>query len=152
MRLFIHGLLLASLTVWAGCGGEAGLDGTTAVSGVVTYKGQPVEGANISFSPTGGTGRAASALTDAEGRFQLTTLKPGDGALPGSYQVAVSKTEVQNAMTPEEAQAYFEKHLKTPEVKHKELLPAKYKHSNTSGLSAEVTEGGENNFTFDLND
>jgi len=152
MRPFIYGLLLASLGVWTGCGGEAGLEGTTAVSGVVTYKGQPVEGANLNFSPVDGQGRAASALTDAVGRFQLTTLKSGDGALPGSYQVTISKTEVQNAMTPEEAQAYFEKHQRSPQVKQKELLPAKYKRPNTSGLTAEVTEGGENNFTFDLND
>lgn len=152
MRPFIYGLLFASLGVWTGCGGEPGLEGTTAVSGIVTYKGQPVEGASVTFSPASGQGRAASALTDAEGRFQLTTLKAGDGALPGSYQVTIAKTEVQNAMTPEEAQAYFEKHQKSPEVRQKELLPVKYKRPNTSGLSAEVTDGGENNFTFDLTD
>jgi hypothetical protein len=31
-----------------------------------------------------------------------------------------------------------------------DLIPAKYKDRNTSGLSAEVTESGPNEFPFDL--
>lgn len=29
------------------------------------------------------------AITDAEGKFQLTTLQANDGALPGSYRITV---------------------------------------------------------------
>jgi len=152
MRHLVHVLVLTGTVIFSGCGGEPGLDGTITVTGTVSYQGQPVEGAIVMFSPEG-EGRAASGRTDASGRFQLTTLKPDDGALPGRYKVALSKTEVEGAeMTSEEARAYYEKHRRAPTVTSKELLPEKYKKTATSGLMAEVTEGGENNFPFDLVD
>lgn len=144
-------LLLTASSVWIGCGGPARLDGVIAATGVVTYQGQPVADATVVFAPQG-PGRAACGRTDAHGRFQLTTLVSGDGLMPGKYQVTVSKTEVAGAMTEEESQAYFQKHGKPPKVTTKETLPAKYKTAATSGLTAEVTSGGKNDFTLDLVD
>lgn len=142
--------MLTALSLLIGCGSEPELDGTTAVTGTVTHNGTPVEGATVTFSPTG-EGRAASGITDAEGRFKLTTLAADDGAMPGVYSVAISKTSVQGAMTVEESEAYLQKHNQAPPAPvTKELLPVKYKNPAQSGLSATVNEGGENDFTFDL--
>lgn len=150
MRHLICLLLLAGSLAWMGCA-PAGLEGTIAASGTVTHNGQAVEGATVVFSPEG-EGRAASGLTDASGRFQLQTLTPEDGVMPGKYQVAISKTQTEGAMTEEESQAYTAKHGEPPKVTVKELLPEKYKSPTNSGLTAEVTAGGKNEFTFDLKD
>ena len=151
MRYLIGILLFTGRGVPPGCGGGAGIEGTIAASGTVTYQGQPVEGAAVVFAPEG-QGRAASGLTDASGRFELTTLTPGDGVLPGKFGVTISKTEVSGSMTEEESQAYVAKHGEPPKVTRKELLPAKYAAPATSGLTAEVAAGGKNEFTFDLKD
>ncbi len=142
---------LVTCVAIAGCGEQA-LEGVVPVSGTVTYQGQPVEGANVIFTPVA-EGRAASGVTDSRGRYTLTTLQPGDGAEPGSYRVMIQKTETEGGLTEEEAQAYFEQHGTPPptgETRH--LLPAKYARPDTSELTAEVREGENNVFDFALAD
>ena len=73
--LLLGALLLAGVT---GCGASSDL---AKVSGVVTYKGQPVEGAVVAFHCNTAS-VPATGTTDASGRFTLTTLTPGDGAVP----------------------------------------------------------------------
>ncbi len=148
---------LAALAIM-GCNQSGSSLDTVPVSGVVTLDGTPVEGAVVTFSPTSTTGTAASGKTDATGRYELTTLNPGDGALPGSYNVIVSKTEggtssaIKPGMTDEEATiAVMEARDAAggvdPEIK--DLLPAKYKSTAESGLKAEVAPG-KGEFNFDL--
>lgn len=150
MRTFKSFFMLTLCSVLVGCGAEVELGGTTAVTGTVNHNGQPVEGATVTFSPAG-EGRAASGITDANGRFTLTTLASNDGAMPGTYQVGISKTEVQGAMTAEESEAYLKQHNQPPpRPVSKDMLPAKYKNPMQSGLTATVNESGENDFTFDL--
>ena len=76
----------------AGCSGSSGSVGCVAVSGTVTFKGAPVDGANVTFTPQGTGLRAAFGTTDSSGRFSLTTLKPGDGAMAGLYSVTIAKS------------------------------------------------------------
>ncbi|HUY88733.1 MAG TPA: carboxypeptidase-like regulatory domain-containing protein [Pirellulales bacterium] len=133
-----------------GCGHKSGVDGVVQVGGSVTYDGKPIEGASVIFSAEGES-RSASGITDAGGRFQLTTLTPNDGALPGKYKVAVSKVEVENAMSAEEAKEWFQKNGGPPPAGNiKNRLPEKYKDIESSELTAEVTTDGKNDFTFDL--
>src|SRR5687767_7103434 len=66
---------------------------TYPVTGIVTLQGKPVAGAAITFVPTAGDGVAASAITDSEGKYALTTWEAGDGARTGEYRVKVSKQE-----------------------------------------------------------
>src|SRR5688500_7404542 len=93
--------LVAGFTVLvAGCGGES--HNVTPVKGFVTYQGSPVEGAVVAFHAVDaavGEARMATGVTDAEGRFQLTSFTQGDGAAPGSHKVTVSKKSTTAAVT-----------------------------------------------------
>jgi len=66
--------------------------GTVRVEGIVVLDNQPVPEATVLFIPEGGTGQPAYGTTDENGKFQLTTFKENDGALPGAYKVTVTKS------------------------------------------------------------
>ena len=126
---------------------------TYPVTGTVTSQGKPVAGAAITFVPTG-EGEAASAITDSEGKYALTTWRAGDGARPGEYRVKVSKQElaavdpskmVKNLTIEEEQKIYVEN--KKPPPPAKSLIPGKYQDDQTSGLIHTVEEKPT---TFDI--
>ncbi|MFN5075948.1 MAG: hypothetical protein ACK5MO_10185 [Planctomyces sp.] len=73
-----------------GCGGGAALPETIPVTGTVMYKGKPVEGAEVQFWGTGAP-RAASGITDAEGKFSLSMFDINDGCLAGEHVVTISQ-------------------------------------------------------------
>lgn len=130
----------------SGCGGAsepADRPKRTPVTGTVLYQQQPVEGATVVFTPQGGA-HGAIGVTDAKGRFKLTTFTPDDGAVPGNYGVAIRKTEV--AAAP--AGAADDADL--PPAVQKSLLPDKYATHTTSGLQETVADGKANDFTFNL--
>ena len=133
-----------------GCGSEK--PATVKVSGTVTYKGEPVEGATVVFGSTSAGGRAAAGTTDSAGKFSLTTFEKDDGAIPGSYTVAISKTETVGGMTADEEHAAISagKEVRKAETIHK--LPEKYSNGLESGLKAEVKADGTNDFKFELTD
>lgn len=146
-------VLAAGTMCAAGCSGESKLEGTVPVTGTVTQKGTPLAGASVMFSPAGqSSGRAAAAKTDDSGRFKLTSLQAGDGAMPGDYNVAITKTElVGKQYSVEEANEYYNKNQKQPPApQRKELVAPKYGQASTSGLKASVKAGQKNDFTFDV--
>ncbi|PQO26790.1 carboxypeptidase-like regulatory domain-containing protein [Blastopirellula marina] len=99
------------------------------VTGVVTMDGQPASGVKVIFVPVEG-GRANSmALTDAAGRYALAYTTQHSGAKPGAYKVLVVREE------PETGQ---------------EMIPSQYSSGGKTVLAAEVVDGGENVFNFDL--
>ncbi|MFG0261162.1 MAG: carboxypeptidase-like regulatory domain-containing protein [Novipirellula sp. JB048] len=149
MRYLVCVLMLAQASFFIGCNGPASVDGVVPTSGTVKHQGQPVAGATVTFAPDG-SGRACSGMTDENGRFEVTTLQPNDGAMPGKYKILISKSEVIGALSHEETIAYIEKNGKEPTISVKESLPVKYKTAASSDLTAEVSEGAENDFTFDL--
>lgn len=149
------------LALVVGCG-RGSTDGpkTVPVTGTVKFKGQAVQGAMVVLSPKGTGLRAATGTTDSAGRFELTTLRPGDGAMPGSYAVEISKIEgaaAADAQQEDDPIAASQKAAKEgkfetqgkPEVV-KDLLPEKYKKAATSGLTAEVKQQGGNDLQFEL--
>ncbi|MEX1042205.1 MAG: carboxypeptidase-like regulatory domain-containing protein [Pirellulaceae bacterium] len=144
-------LILAGVVTLFGCDRTLQIEGLTKVSGTVTYQGEPIEGATVTFSPADETGRAASGRTDSKGRFNLTTLNHSDGIMAGHYKVAISKTEVgSELMTSEEQAAYFNKHGRAPVITTTDLLPEKYKKPDTSELAREVVADQTNDFLFEL--
>lgn len=135
-------IVVAALTV-AGCGGGTAGPKTGQVSGTVTYKGTPVADATVVFYPT--QGPVATGVTDASGKFQLMTNKPGDGAALGMCKVTVTV----NAPVPESDPASVEKAQKEAEQNAK--IPKKYNAAESSGLSFEV-KAGQNDAKLELTD
>jgi hypothetical protein len=96
---------LIALLCTLGCGAKSG---TVSVQGVVRLDGQPLKRASVQFVPED-AGRDATAMTDSEGRFTLSTFEPRDGALPGKYKVVIvplpAAQDPAKTMTPDEAMA-----------------------------------------------
>jgi len=85
-RLVIGGVLVACVTS-SGCG----LGGPTLypTAGRVEFEDRsPVRNGTIEFVPDDG-GPSPRGRVDADGRFELSSHAPGDGAPPGDYRVVV---------------------------------------------------------------
>lgn len=148
------GFLVCAL-VLTGCSGsphDPNRPKTVPVSGTVTHNGKPVEGAAVTFMAQSAQGRGAIGRTDEAGRFTLTTFGANDGAIPGEYRVKIAKTVAEGTLSQEEAQKLQEKGKPVPPPVERDLLPVKYKKSETSTLTATVKEAGDNDFPFDLKD
>ncbi len=137
----IHLLVLTSIAAAAlGCGGS-GPSGPLLgeVAGVVTYKGQPLAQASVTFFPTEPGARPAVGVTDGSGRYRLATSGQQSGALTGPCQVAILLRApydgpVPDGMSPAYAKEQFQ-NLGKP------LIPEKYFSAQTSGLTADVKPG-----------
>jgi len=152
----IAGALAAVLALLsAGCGDD-GLGERYPVSGKVTYKGEPVPSASISFYPVGGpTGeqRGASGVVK-DGYYTLSTQGNDDGAFPGEYQVSIAARDPDLSKAKENA-AKIGGLMRQDDVaraykKAKSSIPKKYE-SPDAGLKAKV-EPKSNTFNFDLVD
>ncbi|MFH1301793.1 MAG: carboxypeptidase regulatory-like domain-containing protein [Planctomycetota bacterium] len=87
-------LVMILLGTAAGCGANPEaktLPDTVPVSGVVTWNGQPLSAATVTFIPQGQTvGTECQGKTDESGEYKLTQQHGGDGAPPGDYKVVIS--------------------------------------------------------------
>jgi hypothetical protein len=117
-------LALAGL---AGCGRHG--PEVVPVEGKITYSGGPwPQGGNLYFTPvesaTGFPMRPGSAEFGLDGRFTVTSFKPGDGLVPGRYHVGVEcwvSPPVMGSKSPA-----------------KSAVPANYRSPATSGLELNV--------------
>ncbi len=116
------------------------------VHGVVRYNGKPVDGARVTFTnSTAGT--MAYGQTDAEGKFTLTTFTAGDGAAPGPQKIAVTKIQETTHPT-SSAPPAFRHGAGAPQPKW--LIPYIYANPETSGLTAEVKDGANDEIVLEL--
>ena len=138
MTCVIVGLLV--LVTAAGCG-DGGPDMADA-GGIVTYNGAPLKGATVVFLPD--SGPPATGTTDAEGRFTFNTHGAA-GAVVGNGKVAVTAVEQLIAFTDESK-------MSSEDIANASrwLIPEKYGHVMTSGLTAQVEPGGSTDMTFEL--
>jgi hypothetical protein len=137
----------------SGCGDDTGLSKRYPVSGKVTYKGQPVEKARISFIPTTPEGRPAAGQVE-NGRYSLTTMTQDDGAIPAKYKVTVLAQEMDTSEMKAIAkggQFHHDKAFLKAVQTAKSLVPSKYKLAETSGLEREV-KAQSNQIDLDLTD
>jgi len=142
------------LLVVAGCGGDdSGIARRYAVSGKVTYKGQPVEKGTIVFEPTDVTKARVASGAIENGFYTLTTTGEKDGALPGDYKVCIISRSVD--MSGVEANrkggAGRQDDVYKAEKKAQNLIPPKYQRTDSSGLTFKVEEKS-NTKNFELTD
>ena len=134
-----HTALLLSI-VLCGCGGNR----TSPVEGVVLLDGKPVAGAMIQFVPQG-KGHDATAETDKDGQFAMSTFQPRDGVLPGSYKVVVSPplgaADTAAYTSAEDAMSAAAK-TKTPKTGG-QRFPQQYTRPDQTPLSQEVPVQGK---------
>jgi hypothetical protein len=141
----------------AGCG-PPGLKVAPA-GGTVTYKGNPVAGATVMFTPAKGT--PCDGITDESGKYSVS-YRGKPGAPVGPCRVTVTKPPKsefslgQAATTPEDLaklSAAAAASPPKPAPKDKDAIPAKYARVETSGLTVEVTaDAAKNAFDFKLDD
>lgn len=117
------------------------------VSGVVTFEGEPVDGAKVAFYPP--NGRASTGVSDETGRYELKYMKEM-GARIGEHKVTIS-TKRQESIDYRGAVAGKSgddsNEVITPG--RDEILPEKYTDRRTTELTATVTSGS-NEINFEL--
>ena len=138
-----------ALTMLAGCGGSlpvADIEKVTPVSGTLTYQGKPLPDYRVTFLPIDGK-RAATGVSDAQGKFTMGTNDAGDGAPPGKHQVAFVWVPPNSAgEAGQEAIIDDPSKLPKPSIK----IPAKYADPETSGQTVEIPPRGLTDLKFDL--
>jgi hypothetical protein len=120
-------LVLAAV---AGCG-----SGLYPVRGTVTLDdGTPVTKGLVVFESTApAQGVSARGTLGADGRFQLSTNRTGDGVPPGTYKVLINPMDLSDL----------------PDEKKNVPYDVKYMNFATSGLTFEV-KAGDNDFPIKL--
>ncbi|QDS89972.1 hypothetical protein EC9_41740 [Rosistilla ulvae] len=148
-----------------GCGGS-GLP-VVEVTANVKLHGEPIEGATVIFSRSGGSmqsGAIATGTTDAQGNAELrTTVSPREtqqGAVPGEYKVMISKSMPPKGMSEAEyqtallggqtAEVSVPLSEQAPIPQRVDLFPPKYSSSTETTLTATVTQDGPGEIEFDL--
>lgn len=149
--------LLILAAALPGCG-EDGLGKRYKVTGMVKYKGEPVEHGLICFITPDAGGRSCTGTID-KGYYTLQTQEPGDGAFPGDYTVTVvaKKPDLDAAANKAKAKgntaAYTppdftaEAHKKAPNA-----VPAKYATVGPQNTLKAKVEAKSNQIDFDLAD
>src|SRR5688500_13529121 len=122
------------------------------VTVTLKYKGAPVEGATITFISDEPDAPAAFGKTDAQGVAKPRTPELGNGVILGTHKVLVNKEQIVNEKkaADQESAEYAPGITAVPQVKH--LVPVKYNAPGTTPLTAEVTQSGPAEFSFDLTD
>ena len=151
---------LCSLFILVGCsGGADDQPATVPVEGTVAYNGDPLEGAQVSFW-TEGAPKAATGLTDAEGKFKLSMFSLNDGAIVGTHKITVTKDDPNAAaggiqetdMNDPLKMADMMKQAEDAPEDTKSLVPARYATQAATPLEETVTADGPNTFVIQLAD
>jgi len=148
-------LTAVGLVLIAGCGDDTELGKRYPVSGTVTYHDRPVEKGQIQFLPADPQKQRPANGFIENGHYTLTTLTPGDGALPGDYKVTIKAMQIDDSKVNETVAKYGgggrQEDIAKATAAAKLLVPPKYQLPETSGLKVTVKEGS-NPFDFPLTD
>lgn len=137
---FVH-LSAISFACALGCGGDS--VPLVAGTGKVTYRGNPVVDAHVTFYPQ--SGPSAFGMTNAEGEFSLSTNGKSGAVAGDSVKVAVVAVEEVNKLEPS---------VQHPEglIETKSKIPEKYGMISSTPLTVTVASSGENHFLLELTD
>jgi hypothetical protein len=116
------------ITPAAGCGGS---DRAYVTGQITLANGQPCTNGSV-LARSSKTGKWASGVTDATGRFELGTAQAGDGIPPGDYYVTIREV--------------FPETDKPP----RPTIPAKYADPSLSKLELHLAPGESETFDVKL--
>ena len=146
--LRLHLLVAANTAVLLGCCPTSTRPPTHPTSGHVLRDDKPVENAIITFRPVDGQ-HPANGVTDASGRYKLTTFSKGDGAMAGQYRVVIVKYP-QRQQSPDATAVEEYVPVMGPTPQPRNLLPEKYASADHSELTADIRPKEKNNFDFTI--
>jgi hypothetical protein len=131
------------LVLVSGCGERPSM---VPLRGTVRLDGRPLPNATVSFIAQGASGRDAFGFTDANGVFQLSTLKSGDGALPGKYKVVVQpvdQTDADVVVAPPWAKTRSAATTNRKPNRSPVVLPPRYTQADQTVFVQEVPSSGD---------
>lgn len=102
----------------------------------VVWNGEPAHDAVVVFESMRHSAMAVGR-TDAGGMCLLKTYDPGDGAVAGEHRVRIEKFVITGTTG-------------DGRILDASIMPKQYADAIASGLTAEVSEAGKNDFTFDV--
>jgi hypothetical protein len=126
--------VLYSIVAVTGCGGNHTVKGQ-----IVFPDGSPVPGLNgrgISFESVDDKRYSAVGTIDADARFELYSIKPGDGVRPGKYRVMIPAVPPPMLAMTDDMLSGKKPAKASP--KPAAPIPAKYGSVETSGLEVVV--------------
>lgn len=130
------GVLLCGVVLLSVLG--CGHNGRVAVEGTVTLDGQPLDEAQIEFSPMPGSSGPTAGGDIVGGKF---TIPADKGPFVGKCNVKIIKAGLTGRKS-------FDPRRNAMVEEYAQILPARY--NDQSELEAEITSGGPNSFEFAL--
>ena len=138
-RLLSWSLLCAFGLALCGCG-RSRLP-TVRVEGKVTWQGKPLTDGTVQFQPVklaeGMPQRPGLAELGPDGVYHVSSFAPGDGLLPGDYQVTVYSYTSRPS----------QEHIERPYVWR---IPQRYGDASRSGLKFTVPPDAKGPLTYDI--
>lgn len=124
---------------------------TAPVEGIVTFDGQPVGGATVTFKHEV-DGALSVGTTKADGAFALSSPGSQDqiGAKVGRHQVMISAVEIVQPESTVDPSLGSLTMAAAGGARIRQLLPSEYGEFETSGLTFEVAAGRKNLAKFEL--
>jgi hypothetical protein len=135
-------------SIWIGCGSSDNV-AVFPVKGTVNFNGKPMlGGGSISLIPTGKQeGATAGGEIKADGTYELSTYKPGDGSMPGDFRVVINQVVFQEPEPSPDGSAPGP--APPPAVAEPDRIPTIYSDSMNSPLTMRV-EATANEINLDL--
>jgi hypothetical protein len=129
IALFLAVVALA----FSGCGGGKKFP-VYPVTGELFLDKKPLAEAQVIFIPENGDMPQATGMTDASGKFTLSTYGNGDGAVEGKFKVIIRKIEKAPDVDPNQP---IDPKIGA-KMTAKSLIPPHYGNPENSGLSATI--------------
>jgi hypothetical protein len=157
-RSLVAGIACFVLVAAVGCGSG----NFATVTGIVTHKGTPVDGAKVEFHGTTqeeGRSDIFATQTDSSGKYYIAGTGERLGIAPGMYKIVITKLEGNMAANaPADGMDAGQLEAQMSDMgpgtggasSIKNHLPAEYASPATTKLSATVEPGKNENVNFDI--
>lgn len=147
-------VLIVLSASFGGCNRKSRLS-VSPVKGRVTYRGQGVPNAIVTFFVSGDASEQAKkmrpfAYADTQGNFEIKTYRDGDGAPPGKYRVSVIAPGSSVGSGGKDRPAGEAAAVPASAVNIPPDIAKKYGNVDTAGIEVTVQEGENNLPPFEL--